>query len=574
MHKLKARASKALARVNWKRFGVYGAAAVIGLLLLIQVFYPNDRLLPLARIDGLSVGGMTKRDATTMLNNAYQQHQAKIYMGVDTDPFVSPHLSDIDVTVDNAARVEAISYPVIMRLIPTSLFWASLKRSAPPAPTFGAKFETFVDQSLMKECTKKPVDASLKATGTTLDLVPAVPGGQCERADVLGALKTMRPVLGADTAIKVGQTVIQPSVADDTARAYGRALSTRLAGGVSLVVNDGQLTLPAADVLGWLDFVVDGNSLVARVNADRAGGYLSGTVASKVAVKPGVSYITTVDFTETARVNGASGRALDVNGTVASIERAVRGDADTASALTVSVPPTEQYTRSYSPTDAGLSALLANYAKDHAGTYGISLVELDGKKRRANSDGDKKFVTASTYKLFVAYSVLKRIDGGTRSWDTDADCFNKMISQSDNACAESLQTSLGGGSISKGAGAITKDINAIGLKNSNFTEAGGPFTTANDLALLLGMLQSGQNFSPTNRERLINAMLANAYRKGIPAGANGSVADKVGFMDGLLHDAAIVYSPSGTYVLVVMSNGSSWATIADLAKQIDTLRAQ
>ena len=113
-------------------------------------------------------------------------------------------------------------------------------------------------------------------------------------------------------------------------------------------------------------------------------------------------------------------------------KRQVRGDADTASALTVSVPPTEQYTRSYRPTDAGLSALLANYAKDHAGTYGISLVELDGKKRRANSDGDKKFVTASTYKLFVAYSVLKRIDGGTRSWDTDADCFNKMISQSDN----------------------------------------------------------------------------------------------------------------------------------------------
>ena len=122
------------------------------------------------------------------------------------------------------------------------------------------------------------------------------------------------------------------------------------------------------------------------------------------------------------------------------------------------MPPTEQYTRSYSPTDAGLSALLANYAKDHTGTYGISLVELDGKKRRADSDGDKKFVTASTYKLFVAYSVLKRIDGGTRSWDTDADCFNKMISQSDNACAESLQTSLGGGSISKGAGTITKAV--------------------------------------------------------------------------------------------------------------------
>jgi hypothetical protein len=44
------------------------------------------------------------------------------------------------------------------------------------------------------------------------------------------------------------------------------------------------------------------------------------------------------------------------------------------------------------------------------------------------------------------------------------------------------------------------------------------------------------------------------------------VADKVGFMDGLLHDAAIVYGPNGTYVLAVMTDGSSWATIADLDK--------
>ena len=73
---------------------------------------------------------------------------------------------------------------------------------------------------------------------------------------------------------------------------------------------------------------------------------------------------------------------------------------------------------------------------------------------------------------------------------------------------------------------------------------------------------------------MIAAMNANVYRKGIPAGANGTVADNVGFLNGLLHDAAIVYGPNGTYVLTIMTDGSSWATIADLTKQIDTLRAQ
>lgn len=112
----------------------------------------------------------------------------------------------------------------------------------------------------------------------------------------------------------------------------------------------------------------------------------------------------------------------------------------------------------------------------------------------------------------------------------------------------------------------------MGLKNSNFTQSGGPFTTANDLVTFLGTLEGGTMFSSTSRERLISAMLNNVYRKGVPAGASGQVADKVGFMDGLLHDAAIVYSPKGTYVLAIMSDGSTWDNIAGLTRELEKLR--
>jgi beta-lactamase class A len=195
------------------------------------------------------------------------------------------------------------------------------------------------------------------------------------------------------------------------------------------------------------------------------------------------------------------------------------------------------------------------------------MVELDGKHRRASFNGDKQFVTASTYKLFVAYELLKQIDAGKRDWDSNATCFNKMISQSDNACAESFLKMLG-------LSTITNDIQAVGLKNSTFMKSGGPYTTPNDLTLMLGMIATGQNFSSVNQQRLIAAMKGNVYRQGIPAGVQGTVANKVGFLNGLLHDAAIVYGPHGTYVLAIMTDGSSWATIADLAKQIDNLRAQ
>ena len=213
------------------------------------------------------------------------------------------------------------------------------------------------------------------------------------------------------------------------------------------------------------------------------------------------------------------------------------------------------------------SALLENYARDHSGTFGISLAELSGKKRRASYNGDKQFITASTYKLFVAYSVLKRVESGKMDWGTNETCFNKMISLSDNPCSEKFLHGIG-------LGEVTKDMQNLGLGNSTFMKSGGPFTTANDLALFLGFLESGTSLSGQSRDRLLSAIRGNVFRQGIPAGTSGAVADKVGFLNGLLHDAAIVYSPSGTYVLAIMTDGSSWGAIADITRQIETLRVQ
>lgn len=51
------------------------------------------------------------------------------------------------------------------------------------------------------------------------------------------------------------------------------------------------------------------------------------------------------------------------------------------------------------------------------------------------------------------------------------------------------------------------------------------------------------------------------------------MADKVGFLDGLLHDAAIVYSDKGDYSMVILTDGSSWDAIAEAASTIyDALR--
>lgn len=561
------RLSSSLRPRNWKSLVLKGLGILVIVLVLVQIFYPGDRLKPIASIDGKSVGWQKKSDATKLLNDAYDNYRFSVHINETRKPLLSPTLREARLVVDNTDRVQAMKYSWYIRIIPTSLFWPQGPQAAPSKPKKLAGHDSYVDQKLMPMCRKDPVDASLKADGENLAVVPAVSGGQCTKESVQKTLASLSPHLPKSTELHMDVTVIAPKITDKAAAAKKQQVEKSVGSGVKLMVGDETVSITPKDFYSWLDFANQDDVLVASINADRSKDFIEKTISPKVSVKPGVSQITTRDFTEISRVDGSPGRALDVPQTLQSLADVANGKVETGVVAVKSMPATEQYTRTYSDSDAGLSALLANYAKDHKGTFGISLIELDGKKRRADYQGDKQFVTASTYKLFVGYSILKRIDEGKMSWDAEGACFNKMITNSDNPCAENFLGRVG-------LSTQTKEINALGLKNSNFTKEGGPFTTANDLTLLLGMIATGQNFSGSGQARMLSAMKANVYRQGIPAGANGQVADKVGFMGGLLHDAAIVYSPSGTYVLAVMTDGSSWATIADLARQIDSLRAR
>lgn len=220
--------------------------------------------------------------------------------------------------------------------------------------------------------------------------------------------------------------------------------------------------------------------------------------------------------------------------------------------------------------------MIQEYDNSHNGTFSVSLQELDNNKRYSlNYNADKVIITASTYKLFVAYSTLRRIDSGQWKWSDKnistgrnlAKCFDDMIILSDNACGEALLARI---TSSK----VTAEIREQGLSSSGWSN-GLPRTTAADLRIFLTKLYDDElSISTVSRDRLIETMKHNIYKDGVPAGVmNYTVANKVGFLNGLLHDAAIVYAPSKDYVLVIMTNGSSWGDIAELTKKIEALRS-
>jgi len=164
--------------------------------------------------------------------------------------------------------------------------------------------------------------------------------------------------------------------------------------------------------------------------------------------------------------------------------------------------------------------------------------------------------------------MIHAVESGAATWNSSLNgttlraCFQRMILQSDNDCPEAWISRYG-------FAALTAQAHAIGATNTTFSYD-NMRTTAGDLATVLTQLYQGTLMNADDASLMITAMENQVYRAGIPAGmaTHGTVADKVGFLDGLLHDAGIVYSDKGDYVLVVMTNQATWGDIAATASAV------
>lgn len=553
------------------KFGGIG----LGVLLLVQLLYPGDRLPLFASVDGVGLSAVTKLEAAKKLNQLSSDQRVNVRLGSASEDYDAPKAGDIGVSVKHDERAESLGYPWYWRIIPTSMLWYGLVQGdGTAAYAFDeAKAEAYVTAKMGAECVVPAKDASLKQSGDTLTLVPAVAGGTCDKKQAVSALKAAKPELDKVAAVTIPVTVTAPTVGDSEAQRLADELNANSRGGVELKVVDKRQTVTQKDVLSWLTFKSEGSDLTFTVDPKKADGYLSKSVTPAVSRPAGVTKVSTLDFAETSRNEGTTGQTLSVDATLGDVASVLRGDKETATAVVAPLPPKVEYTRSYTKTSNGIAAQIRFFDEDNPGVFGVSFIELGGQGLSASHNSGRQFVTASTYKLFVAFSTLKRVDGGQMKWD-DANiaggrnlstCFDDMIVKSDNACAEALIKKIG-------AKELNADIKSLGLGSTAF-RSDNNVTTADDLASYLTQLEKGtMPIKPESRDRLLAAMKRNVYRQGVPAGASGPVADKVGFLWGLLHDATIVYSPKGTYVLAVMTDGSSWGAIAELTRKIEALR--
>jgi beta-lactamase class A len=222
---------------------------------------------------------------------------------------------------------------------------------------------------------------------------------------------------------------------------------------------------------------------------------------------------------------------------------------------------------------------------------GVTLIELAGTQPVSWSlNGGEIFTAASTYKLPALMLEAENIASGRTDpngqvcfedadyesgwFDDYADgvCFtrNELAMRagiySDNTAGHMLVRDVGG------AAALNAWAASIGATSSQFFD--GNTTTAADLAALWDVEAQGRLGGASAQAWLYPMLTGTRTESGVPAGLSGvTVVHKTGTIDLVENDAALVTSgPSGSYVLVVMTDGAGgtagWQLIAGISAAV------
>jgi beta-lactamase class A len=212
------------------------------------------------------------------------------------------------------------------------------------------------------------------------------------------------------------------------------------------------------------------------------------------------------------------------------------------------------------------------------GTYGIAITNLKtGEAYYAHEH--KIFETGSLYKLWIMATVYKQIQNGqlqedqVLSEDVDTlnekfyiasdsaeqtegtitftvhDALSQMITISDNYAALLLTEKIRLSSV------------ATFLKENGFTESlvgttgGSPTATPYDIALFFEKLYKEKLANQEYTNEMINLLKDQQLNDGLPKYLpdTSQIANKTGEIDFFKHDAGIVFTDKGDYIIVVMS---------------------
>jgi beta-lactamase class A len=249
----------------------------------------------------------------------------------------------------------------------------------------------------------------------------------------------------------------------------------------------------------------------------------------------------------------------------------------------------------------GVEALLAPYLAvygEKPPLVSVCWAGLDGRVR-FDRHGDAVHVSASMMKIPVALEVLRLVDRGALGLDDEvpirngfpaalggtfvldgredsdpalygeiggsrpvAELVHRMIGLSSNL-ATNLLLDLTDGPEAVTATAVAQAGTGTAVRRYICDEAAAQDGIANEMtavgtARVLAAIGSGAALREASSRVLVDALAAQAFNGEIPAGlpSGTRVAHKTGWVEGVLHDGAVVWPPDGAaYTLAVFTSG-------------------
>lgn len=237
-----------------------------------------------------------------------------------------------------------------------------------------------------------------------------------------------------------------------------------------------------------------------------------------------------------------------------------------------SVPSPEPTPETVEPYEDEVLKSVVNAVIDtYDGTWSVYYAQPDtGAYMVIN---DQQMASASVIKLYVMAAVLDAIETGAMEDSQEVQSLlNYMITISDNDAWTSLTELLGDGDYYLGMERVTSYARSNGYTATEIKLDSKPynFSSVTDTGLFLERILEGTNVSQQASEKMLSLLKAQTVVRKIPDGVPEGVvtANKTGELDNIQNDAAIVYAPTGAYVLVIFTEDASVSNIKNLSSII------
>lgn len=552
---------------RWQRSTIWSLFWIAAGIILLQLIYPPDRVLPTGTLLGQPRVWTSEAELVAEIQRLFDKTRVELVAG---DKSIVVPLKNFGAAPESSNISHVVTdYPFWQRYVPLSILLRQ-----PNIDQVTPEYTNIVSQAACKDYAQQlstePVNARIAIEDNRLVADEDRPGRQVDPALLCRVIQETDLELAVTTSIEAPAKLVEPATTASDLSAVKTLAEAALASQSQFMYQDQIYQPDRRMVASWLQ--IAGSADRPQLSLDRTAvrSYLQ-NINKSIGRAAGKTMVTVVDGVEVNRSEGQVGRQIDYQAATDRITGQLLG-ASTAEPIVLSlvdVKPSITYNNRYTNTEAGLQAYVADAARRY--NAHISIRQLNGESWRAAARQHDSIPSASTYKLYVAQWLFDEMAAGRTNWQapilgtTVSDCFDQMTIASTNACSRQWLSQAGRDN-------MNNYVYAQGFsRGTTFTHPLATHTTAEDLTNYMTRLAQGSLMPDIYRQRLYNSLGNHPYGYGIPAGSAGKVYDKVGFLWDYTHDTAIVEHPRGRYVMTIMTKGQSYGRIAIITREVERI---